>query len=176
MSARRAGWRALRSVLCAGLSAVALGACGFKPVTATLKLDNLYVKADGFASFGGEFRRYVQAYSRTSLADTPAGAQAVLEIVNESQAQQILSLTIQGTVQEYLLRYQVTYRLKDKSGRDIVPESTITLVRALTWNDNVALGKANEADFLYRDMKLDAVQQLVRRLSTIDLTPVPPPS
>jgi LPS-assembly lipoprotein len=154
--------------------ALTLDACGFKPVTpATLRLEGLYVNTGAYASFGSEFRRYVESYSKTQLADNPSSAKLILEIVGEAQQQQILSLNIKGTVQEYLLRYQVTYRVKDQAGHEIVPETTIALVRAMTYDVNVALAKDNEAVFLYRDMKLDAVQQLVRRLSTIDLTPRP---
>jgi LPS-assembly lipoprotein len=152
-----------------------LSGCGFKPVSsAALPFPTLYVSAGSYASFGGEFRRFVESNSRTTtLADTPGGADAVLEILGERQEKQILSLSSAGRVREYLLRYQVSFRLKDRSGRELIPADTIVLERDLTYDDDAVLAKENEEIFLYRDMQADAVQQLVRRLSVADFNAAP---
>jgi LPS-assembly lipoprotein len=162
----------LRALLCARMAALALAvallnACGFKPVsTAALPFETLYVNAGGYNSFGGEFRRFVESNSRTTkVTDTPASADAILEILSERQEQQILSLSAKGTAQEYLLRYRVVFRLKDKAGRELIPRDTIVLERDLTYDADIVLAKENETAFLFRDMQMDAVQQLVRRLS-----------
>jgi LPS-assembly lipoprotein len=165
MSARRALLRA--HLVALALAAALLPGCGFKPVsTAALPFQTLYVSTGAYNSFGGEFRRFVESNSRTTrMADTPAGADAILEILSERQEQQILSLSAKGTVQEYLLRYRVVFRLKDKAGRELIPRDTIVLERDLTYDADVVLAKENETAFLFRDMQMDAVQQLIRRLS-----------
>jgi LPS-assembly lipoprotein len=165
----------LRTLFCrrvAMLAAVVamLGGCGFQPVsTAALPFPTLYVSAGAYTSFGGEFKRFVESYSRTTrLADTPGSADAVLEILSERQEKQILSLNTSGRVQEYLLRYRVSFRLQDGSGRELIPTDTIVLERDLTYDDDAVLAKENEEAFLYRDMQMDAVQQLVRRLAVAE--------
>lgn len=153
------------------LCSLLLGGCGFKPVApAAIPFESLYVAASDYSSFGAEFKRYVESYSRSRLADAPAAADAVLEILSETQQKQILSLSAAGRVQEYLLRYRIAFRVRDASGRELVPPDEITLERDLTYDDDAALAKENEEVFIYRDMRLDAIQQLVRRLSVIDLT------
>jgi LPS-assembly lipoprotein len=149
-----------------------LAGCGFKPVsTAALPFETLYVSTGAYASFGGVFKRFVESYSRTTrIADTPASADAVVEILHEQQEKQILALNSDGRVQEYLLRYRVSFRVLDRAGRVLIPPDNIVLERDLTYDDDAVLAKENEEAFLYRDMQMDAVQQLVRRLSQGDFT------
>ena len=154
-----------RALLCL-LASGALAACGFRPAgSIAVPFKSLYVAAPDYSSFGAEFKRYVESGGRTQLAANPANADAVLEILNEQQEKVILSLSSAGRVQEYLLRYRVAFRLLDPAQRVLIPPSEISLQRDLTYSDTAILGKENEEALLYRDMKNDAVQQLLRRLA-----------
>ena len=77
----------------------------------------------------------------------------------------ILSLSAGGKVREFELRYRVAYRLTDLAGNDLAPPGEISLRRDLTYDDTQVLAKESEEALLYRDMKADAVQQMLRRLS-----------
>jgi LPS-assembly lipoprotein len=144
--------------------------CGFKPVApATVPFQNLYVTAPDYSSFGAQFKRYVESYSKTRLAASPESAAAVLEILSERREKQILSLSTAGRVSEFLLRYQVTFRVRDKNSRELVPTSTIALERDLTYSDEATLGKENEEVFLYDDMRNEAIQQMLGRLSAAQI-------
>jgi LPS-assembly lipoprotein len=153
------------------LCAVALSAgCGFQPVApVAIPFQTLYVTAPAYSSFGAELKRTVENSGRTRLVDNAAGAEAVLEVLAETRNKQILSLSSVGRVREYLLRYRVTFRLRDQAGRDLIPSDTIVLERDLTYDDDAALAKENEEAFLFQDMQRDAVQQLFRRLAAADL-------
>jgi LPS-assembly lipoprotein len=145
---------------------LALTGCGFKAVgQANMPFETLYVTAPDYSSFGAEFKRYVESYGKTRITDNPQQAQVILEILSETQEQQILSLTSAGRVAEFLLRYRVTYRLRDNEKRDWIPRGEIQLQRDYTYDDTIVLAKENEAQLLFKDMKNDAIQQLVRRLS-----------
>jgi LPS-assembly lipoprotein len=74
-------------------------------------------------------------------------------------------LSVSGRVLEFELRYRVSYRLTDRAGNDLAPPGQISLRRDMTYDDTEVLAKESEADLLYRDMKADAVQQMLRRLS-----------
>jgi len=153
-------------VMMALLLSAALGGCGFKPVgQASMPFDTLYVTAPDYSSFGAEFKRYVESGGKTRITSRPEQAQVILEILSETQEQQILSLTSAGRVAEFLLRYRVTYRVRDNQKRVWIPQGEIQLQRDYTYDDTIVLAKENEANLLYRDMKNDAIQQLVRRLS-----------
>lgn len=130
-----------------------------------MPFDTLYVSAPDYSSFGAEFKRYVESGGKTVLTQRREDAQAVLEILGETREKQILSLTSAGRVAEYLLRYRVSFRLKDRSNHDWIPASEISLQRDLTYDDDAALAKSNEEQFLYQDMKSDAIEQLMRRLA-----------
>jgi LPS-assembly lipoprotein len=163
-----------RLPLLALVLALLLTGCGFKPVApAEIPFENLFIAASDYSSFGAEFKRYVESYSRSRLADAPGKADAVLEILGETQQKQILSLSSAGRVQEYLLRYRIAFRVRDAAGNELLPPDEIMLERDLIYDDDVALAKENEEVFLYQDMRNDAIRQLVRRLSIIDLTAPP---
>ena len=157
-------------LLALAVVAMLSGGCGFKPVApAYVPFHSLYVVAPDYSSFGAQFKRYVESYSKTRLAADPETAEAVLEILNETREKQILSLTTAGRVSEFLLRYQVTFRVRDKGNRELVPASTIALERDLTYSDEAALGKENEEAFLYDDMRNEAIRQVLGRLSAAQI-------
>ena len=129
----------------------------------------MYVSDPDYSSFGAEFKRYVASGGKTQLTTNPKEAQAVLEILSETREQQILSLNSAGQVAEYLLRYRVSFRLRGQTNSDLIAASDITLQRDLTNNVNAALAMENEIEFLFQDMRNDAMQQLLRRLVAVQV-------
>jgi LPS-assembly lipoprotein len=151
-------------------AALALAACGFQlRGTAPLPFESLYVQAPTTSQLAPHVKRAVSTSSRTRLAETAAEAQVILQIMSELQEKQILSLTGGGRVSEYQLRYRVAFRLTDVKNREHIPASEILLKRDFSFNDEQALAKEAEENLLYRDMRNDAVQQLVRRLQAAQL-------
>ncbi len=147
-----------------------LAACGFQlRGAATLPFSSLYVQAAPTSQFATQFRRAVQTGSSTRIADQPEQAEVILQIINELQEKQILSLGGGGRVREFQLRYRVFFRLTDSKNREHIPASEIVLRRDYSFNDEQALAKEAEEALLLRDMRNDAVQQLVRRLQAAKL-------
>lgn len=152
------------------LLCLALAACGFQlRGIAPLPFNSLYVQAASTSQLATQFKRAVRSGSSTRVADHPDDAQVILQIMNELQEKQILSLTGGGRVSEYQLRYRVSFRLTDSKNREHIPASEIVLRRDYSFNDDQALSKEAEENLLYRDMRNDAVQQLVRRLQAAKL-------
>ncbi len=152
------------------LLCLALAACGFQlRGTTPLPFDSLYVQAATASQFAVQLKRAVQAGKSTRVAERPEEAQVILQVINELQEKQILSLTGGGRVSEYLLRYRVAFRLTDGKNREHIPASEIVLKRDFSFNDEQALAKEAEEALLYRDMRNDAVQQLMRRLQAAKL-------
>lgn len=145
--------------------ALLLGACGFHlRAQATLPFETLYVEGNANSAFVNELKRAVQSGSSTRLVDGPGEAQAVLQIMGETRQKNILSLSGGGRVREYQLVYQITFRLHDGKGKELIPVGTISLKRDVSFNDAQLLAKESEEVLLYRDMQSDAVQQIFRRL------------
>lgn len=149
---------------------ISLAACGFQlRGSAPLPFQSIYVQAAPASQFATLLKRAVRAGSSTRLADQPAEAEVVLQILNELQEKQILSLGGGGRVSEYQLRYRVSYRLTDSKNREHIPATEILLKRDFSFSDEQALSKETEEALLYRDMRGDAVQQMVRRLQAAKL-------
>lgn len=161
-----------RPLLAALAGTVLLAGCGFHlRGTAGLPFDTLYVQAPPTSMFATQLRRVVASASNTKIVDNPKVADATLQLVDERREKEILSLSSAGRVSEFQLRYRVSYRIVDKTMRELVPTSEILLRRDFSFNDQEALSKESEEAFLFRDMQTDAVQQLLRRLQVIKLKP-----
>jgi LPS-assembly lipoprotein len=142
-----------------------LSACGFQlRGSAALPFSSLYVQAPPTSLLASELRRAVRSGSGTRIAESPEQAEVILQIVSELREKQILSLTGGGRVSEYQLRYRVSFRLTDGKNREHIPASEILLRRDYTYSDSQALSAESAEALLYRDMRSDAVSQLVRRL------------
>lgn len=159
-----------RSLFMVLTAVLLLSACGFHlRGQATLPFNTLYVQAEPTSVFALQLKRAVRAGSATRVTTRPGEAEAVLQILNELQEKVILSLGSGGRVREFQLRYRVQYRLTDEKNREHIPASEISLKRDYSFNDEQALSKEAEEALLYRDMRNDAVQQLVRRLQAAKL-------
>lgn len=156
----------LRRRLVALLAIVALTAagCGFKlRGLQTYPFDTISVP--GVSALSVELQRTIAASSeRTKLVAKPSAAEAVVSILGEQQEKVILSLNTQGQVREYQLRYRVQFSVSGQKGINYVPPTSIVLTRDITFNNQV-LAKESEEAQLYREMRSDMVQQIVRRLA-----------
>jgi LPS-assembly lipoprotein len=150
--------------------ALLLSACGFHlRGQAALPFHTLYVQSAPTSAFALDLKRAVRAGTDTRITDRADQAEAVLQILTELQEKEILSLSSGGRVSEFQLRYRVQFRLTDEKNREHIPATEITLKRDYSFNDSQALSKESEEALLYRDMRGDAVQQMLRRLQAARL-------
>lgn len=162
---RRDRVRARRMLLAVlACAALALAACGFKlRGQQTFPFDTISVPVN--TPLGFELKRNIAAANdQTKLVESAADADAVLSIMSEAQEKVILSLNTQGRVTEYQLRYRVAFRVSTPKGLDFIPPTSLLLTRDITFNDQV-LAKETEEAQLYREMRSDLVQQIIRRLA-----------
>jgi LPS-assembly lipoprotein len=153
---------ALAALLAAVLTLPA--GCGFHlRGQANLPFDTLYIP--GSTPLVVELKRNVAAASKTRLVASQNDAQAVLGFTQELRDKVILSFNTQGRVSEYRLRYRVGFRVTDSKGSEVyVPTNDILLTRDMSYSDEQVLAKEAEEALLYREMRSDMVQQILRRL------------
>jgi LPS-assembly lipoprotein len=148
-------------------------ACGFQlRGQARLPFETLYVALPEVSPLGTELKRNIIAGTHTRLVNTPAEAQAILELVSEDRGKTILSFDSSGQVLEYQLHYRLKFRVRDARGRDYLPESEIRLTRDVSYTSSQVLAKESEEQLLYRDMRSDVVQQILRRLAAAPAEPI----
>jgi LPS-assembly lipoprotein len=145
-----------------------LTSCGFQlRGSATVPFQTLYIpNAKGGIAL--DLKRNIEAGTNAKVVDDPKGADAILELFGEAREKIILSLTGAGRVREFRLRYSVNYRVHDGKGAEYVPRSLVQLTRDVTYNDADILAKEAEEQLLFRDMQSDMVQQVLRRLASVE--------
>lgn len=140
-----------------------LAACGFK-LRGQQELPFETIAVPGVNPLRVEIKRAIETGSSAVLTDDVKTADAVLEIQREATEKVILSLSTQGRVREYQLRYLVSYRLARSAGGVFIPPTTLVLTRDITFDDQI-LAKETEEAQLYAEMRSDFVQQLMRRMA-----------
>ncbi|QYG05584.1 MULTISPECIES: LPS assembly lipoprotein LptE [unclassified Janthinobacterium] len=162
-----------RAVLALGLT-VLLSACGFhlrgSNGSFMLPFATMYIGLPETSPLAIGLKRYIRAIGSTEVVDTKDGADAVLDVLTDperNRTKTILSLNKNGRVQEYQLGYSINFRVLDKAGNQLLAPTTISLVRPITFDESQVLAKETEEAALYRDMRNDLVQQIMRRLAAI---------
>lgn len=143
-----------------------LAGCGFRlRGTADVPFETIHVPG-ATAGIALDLKRNIEAGTRARVVDDPKAAQALLQVTEEARSREILSLTSAGRVREFQLRYRVGFRVHDGKGGEFVPTSVIQLTRDMTYSDAEILAKEQEEQLLFRDMRTDMVQQILRRLAS----------
>ena len=112
-----------------------------------------------------ELRSTMKA-SGAELTDDPAAAASVLEISQEKNTRDVISVDTLGRAREYRLIYRLTFTLQ-ASGEAVIDKSNIQLTRNLLFNPEAVLGVTEETENIYRDMVRDSAGQILLRLQAL---------
>ncbi|MBP9712204.1 MAG: hypothetical protein KBD60_00760 [Sterolibacterium sp.] len=145
-----------------------LAACGFQLRGAyPLPFDSLYIALPETGEMYAQLKRAIMAGSAVQVISEQKAAQVTLQVLEDRQAKNILSLSAAGRAREYQLTRTLLIRLADGQGREWMAPSRIAVHRDITYNDDLVLSKESEEALLWRDMQNDLVQQVLRRLSAV---------
>lgn len=162
-------------ILCASVMALFTG-CGFRlrgSIDLPAELTEVAIQGtrpngelgvalrNGFTRVGGQ------------VVDSVVNARSVLVITQDSSDRRVLSVDSIGQANEYELAYTLGFRLDDPDGTNRVVPQSINLRRQYRFDPNQTLAKADEEDRLLREMREDAVRQMLRRLKAGLDNPVP---
>jgi LPS-assembly lipoprotein len=157
-----------RRSLAAVLPAFVLAGCGFQLRQApNFAFQKIYINIVPTSALGRDLKRALASGNTVTLADSPATADVVLDVLNEQRQKVVVGLTAVGQVTEFELRLRVRFRLRGREGRELIPDSEIVQTRDISFNESVALAKEPEEALLYRDMQNEIVVQLMRRLAAV---------
>ncbi len=149
-------------VLCCMLSA-----CGFAlRGTTDLPFDSIHINLPANSQFGAQMRRQIRAASpTTAVLEDASRAEARLQVLENSRSRSEVALNAQGRVQEYELHLRLTFQVIDAQANILVPPTTLTAVRTLPYDDNVAQAKESEAEALYQSMQSGLAQRILHQLN-----------
>jgi LPS-assembly lipoprotein len=156
---------AFRNLLLA-FSLLALAACGFQMRGMTdFGFKTVYLQQSNSVLLK-ELRRSLRS-SGVQIVQTPEEAEMQLEIMEEKNEKNILSLSGGGKVREYELYYWVTYRWRPAGSELWGPAQSIEQRRDYSYDDTQTLAKEGEEARLYNDMRSDAAREIMRRLNAV---------
>jgi LPS-assembly lipoprotein len=141
-------------------------ACGFKlrgPVEIPPELNPMYIQSSPGSPMRGAVVQQLQG-SQVRLASGPQDARVIVRIGNESRTSRVVAVDQNGKVLASELHYRVTFDAVDPSGKQLVPQQNIDVVRSYENPDVEVLGKESEAALIYREMFTDAANRILDRL------------
>ena len=104
---------------------------------------------------------------QAQLVGSAAAADVVLRILQDQPSQSTEVITSSGLAQEVTLGLAVTFDAVDRQGRTLMAPATIRLVRDINYSETYQLSKVAEIQTLYRDMRVEAARQILRRLDAV---------
>jgi LPS-assembly lipoprotein len=107
--------------------------------------------------------------TQTDVQIQESGDAPRLVLYGEQSDSRVLSVTSTGKVDEYLLKYEVSFRLVDADNKLLSEPQTVKVQRDHQFDRLNVLAKEREEQELRREMQRDTAQQILRRLSRITL-------
>ena len=157
--------------LAALASLTALAGCGFRlRGSYTFQFRSLYL-ARSTSPVSQDLRLSLEGAGVRVLDERMAREQAdvVLELLGEQRQRVVVGRSAAGQVRELQLRILMRFRLFTPQGVELIPETELTQQRDISYTETQALAKEGEEALLFRDMQADLVQQLMRRLSVVQV-------
>ncbi|MFW5969536.1 MAG: LPS assembly lipoprotein LptE [Halofilum sp. (in: g-proteobacteria)] len=154
------------------LLATALTACGWKlrgDYSLPPEITPIAVEGGGIA---GELRESLRNSDALAEASDESAASRV-EILEENEGRRVLSVDLDGKVDEYEVRYEVRWQLTaegsgDKSRRILVSPTTFRANRSYDYSASTELSTSEQEKRLVENMRDDIVQRILFRLQAVD--------
>ena len=158
-----------RGVGLALLASGLLTGCGFALRSSpNFAFDTVAVTPEQSVGVAAELARYLGEKLKPLVpAEGKVGPQAVIEIMQELREKSIVGTTATGQVREFQLRLRFRFRLRTRDGYELISDTELVQERIISFNESAALSKEAEEQLLYRDMRSDIVQQVLRRLGAV---------
>ena len=147
-----------------------LSGCGFHlrgKVELPPEMSRTYITGlPQFTEFGANLRRQLRANGVVIVEDADEST-ATLRVTRNRTGKRVLSVNDKGKVQEFELYVSVAFDVKDQDKSVLLENQTISLRREFLFDENDVLGKAQEEQLVFRNMRKDLVRLMIFRLQTI---------
>ncbi len=158
----------------AGACTVGLSGCGFALRGApNFAFESLRLQGSEATPVARELRRALQGVGlHVFTSGTPASpegdtGQVVMTVVTDQREKTVVGQTAAGQVRELQLRTRFKFRLATAAGKDLLNDTELLLERDISFTETAVLAKEAEEALLFRDMQIDIVQQVMRRLAAV---------
>jgi LPS-assembly lipoprotein len=116
---------------------------------------------------------FVQSLRRQMLisgahpVDSPAEATAVVHILSDAVAPQVLSVSAQNRPTEYRVTYTVRFSVTTGGGKELLAPQQVSAMRSYSFEESLLLAKEHEEAILQQAMGQDLADIVMRRLASL---------
>jgi LPS-assembly lipoprotein len=170
-SLKTLGLHLASGALLGAFTTLGLSGCGFQlRQSADLPFKSLFLILPRQSAMGTDLRRNLASNVDLKVfteAKDMATSEVVLDVMSEIRERVVVGLNASGQVRELQLRLKVKFRLRTPQGKNLIPEVELQQQRDLSFLESAALSKEIEENMMYREMQIDIVQQIMRRLAAV---------
>ena len=142
-----------------------LGGCGlYQTKTAYVPYKAVAVTGSPSPELLYQLQFHILTFINIKVAVHPKDADLILEIIQEAPNSQILSYTGTGQVTAFGLSDSVAFRAMDVTGKAVIPESEIFVVRDMNFSVSTVLSAEIQQQQMMTDMRKELAMQITRRL------------
>lgn len=149
------------------LTTTSVGACGFRMQGIGRFPESLattYIgTSDRYSVFYRELRSELKQ-GGVQVVDSPVDANAIIRIEQDSSGQNVLTVSGRNVPTEYNVFYRVRYSVWINS-EEVLPDQTLSLDQAYTYDANTVLGKNRERDAIRDALAVQLVRQVSQQLA-----------
>ena len=157
--------------LLAASSALTVASCGFALRKApNFAFKTLFSPLSESSTLGIELKRSLESSGAVQVITDVRQvdkAEVILDVLQDLREKVVVGLNASGQVREFQLRIRFKFKLRSAKNNELIPVTEILQQRDISFNESAVLAKETEEALLYREMQSDIVQQIMRRLSTL---------
>jgi LPS-assembly lipoprotein len=164
--------RAIKWVLLSGLLSALLSGCGFhlrgaEDSALPAGMQKVAVTGVGVTdTMGVELRQSLRANGAEVLQDKEPGS-AILRILKYRTKRRVLSVSpVTGKVRELEIHLLVDFDVIGAAGDKMIQQQSVELVRNYIFDETQVYGTSQQEATLIDDLRRDAVQQIMHRISS----------
>jgi len=147
---------------------LAVSSCGWRlrgTLTLPEGLESIQIVDNAGSSFlAKQLSQLLQANGVSLVDENPDMA---IVLVEEREDKRIVAVGSNTLASEYELSAEARYFISDADGKELVPESTASVLRSYEFNENNVVSKAEEERIILQEMRRELAQQIIRRLRFI---------
>lgn len=147
---------------------VSLAGCGFHlRGQVPLAFKSVFIQGAPNSPIVNQLKRLLASQVRV-LEDADRNSAEVILLVHDERQERVATVPgVSGKVREVELRQWFDFSLATPAGKTLIDHAQLRMVRDVSYNESEAPAKEAEFEVLYRDMRNDVVQQVLRRLSAV---------
>lgn len=157
------------------MATLLLAACGFhlrRSANLPAGMQRVYLSVSGNSDFRRGLARAMAATGST-VVDEPGPGIAQMRVSQARFDTNALTITGQGRISEYAIRFHVEFNVVSDQGKILVPPQQIDMSREFTYDASQAIGRQTQIEAIRDSMIQDMVRSVMFRLQAVAEYPAP---